>query len=133
MTNAERDNLLISVATNLNTLQNTVNDMRKEFKQALKESEERTKAELRTEIKASAENTKAELRAEIKASAENTKAELRAEIKAQTNNAIQKFSEQNAADVTECLHTFFGIVGKKNEELNNKIININERLEKKRG
>ena len=65
MTNAQRDELLISMAKGLNNLQESLNDTRKELKAEIKQSAEDTKAILREEIKQSAEDTKATLRNEL--------------------------------------------------------------------
>lgn len=90
MTNAKRDKLLVSVATELS-------EFRKETKQNFKETEDRIKSEFRTEIK----------------------------------NVIQEFSDTNAKDVTECLLIFFGTQSIKNKEFNDKIIDLNEQLQKR--
>ncbi len=83
MTNQERDTLLINLATNVNNIQNTINDIRVELKSDIKTVDtklDKTANELRAEIKkvdSKLDKTANELRAEIKKTAEKTTQELK--------------------------------------------------------
>ena len=83
MTNQERDTLLINLATSVNNIQNTINDVRVELKSDIKTVDtklDKTANKLRAEIKkvdSKLDKTASELRDEIKKTAEKTAQELK--------------------------------------------------------
>lgn len=65
MTNQERDNSLINLATSVNNIQNTINDVRVELKSDIKGVDtklDKTANDLRAKIKNTAEKTTQELK-----------------------------------------------------------------------
>ena len=83
MTNQERDSLLINLATSVNNIQNTINDVRVELKSDIKTVDtklDKTANKLRAEIKkvdSKLDKTASELRAEINKTAEKNTQELK--------------------------------------------------------
>lgn len=86
---------LISIQTTTMTILEEQN----KIKEQIKESEERTKAELRQEIKEAAEKTKIELRQEIKETAETIKKELRTEFKREIKTAEKNIIEDVSSNM----------------------------------
>ena len=85
MTDEQRDNLLISVSTGLNTVQETLLEMRKEFKQDLKNTEDNLRVEFKQDLKNTEDNLRAEFHNTIdiivKDTADNIRYILREEAK----------------------------------------------------
>ena len=109
MTNDQRDELLITVVTGLNNLQNTVNDMRVELKQEIRDSEERQNAkidglrvELKQEIKKSEERQNTKLENAIKESEERQNTRLEKAIKESEERQNVRMDNMK----TEILETF---------------------------
>ena len=133
MTDEQRDDLLISISKGMMNLQEMIVDTKKELRQEIKASEERTKAELREEIKASEERTKAELREEIKKSAEETKAELREEIKKsaeETKTEIRQEINELEGNITTMFHDTWNYTTKENNKINKKLQEHEEQIQK---
>ena len=139
MTNAQRDELLISMAKGLNNLQESLNDTRKELKAEIKQSAEDTKAILREEIKQSAEDTKATLRNELTQSIGYLRGEftqsignLRSEFTQALKNTEDKLIDKIEAEsraTAEVFKDHRAYELRKRQALTNQIIELQKKID----
>ena len=108
MTNQERDSLLINLATSVNNIQNTINDVRVELKSDIKTVDTNLRAEIK-KVDTKLDKTANELRAEIKkvdTKLDKTANELRAEINKTAEKNTQELKDFIAFDDTGITEMF---------------------------
>ena len=131
MTDEQRDNLLISVSTGLNTVQETLLEMRKEFKQDLKNTEDNLRVEFKQDLKNTEDNLRAEFKQDLKNTEDNLRAEFKQDLKNTEDNLRAEFHNTIdiiVKDTADNIRYILREEAKEHKSINKKIVTLANKL-----